>query len=231
MPWHISTDRAECDGYAVVKETTDEVVGCHPTREEAMRHMAALYANEPKAIPYLKALAIGDAAYRVNAIPFGGPLAGDSDLQGERFTPRTDVKAGWFDQRPVLFQHGMDATLKDAVVGTQGPLVQEDDGWWAEMWLDKSAQYWELVNGLLAAGKMYGSSGALAHLVRIAPDGEILVWPHIEQTLTPTPANPYARITTAKAADAFTAAGIALPPDPWTPTLPARRRRIITTLR
>lgn len=184
---------------------------------------------------YLRALPMGDAVYRVNAIPFGGPLAGDSDLQGERFTPATDVKADWFDQRPVLFQHGMDETLKDAVVGVQGPLTLEEDGWWAEMWLDKASQYWELVNRLLAAGKMYGSSGALAHLVKIAANGDILVWPHIEQTLTPTPANPYARVTAARAVDAYKSAGIDMP-DMLTRRIaryapPGRRRRVISTLR
>ena len=48
MPWHISSDHAGCDGYAVVKDETDDVVGCHRTREEASRHMAALYASEAK---------------------------------------------------------------------------------------------------------------------------------------------------------------------------------------
>jgi hypothetical protein len=57
---------------------------------------------------------------------------------------------------------------------------------------------------------MFGSSGALAHLVRKSRDGEILVWPHIEQTLTPTPANPYARVTAGKALAGFDSAGIAM---------------------
>jgi hypothetical protein len=43
--------------------------------------------------------------------------------------------------------------------------------------------------------------------------GHIEVWPHVEQTLTPTPANPYARITAAKALAGFTSAGIAVPDD------------------
>ena len=174
---------------------------------------------------FLRSLPMGDALYRINAIPFGGPLDG-SDLDGERFTPNTDIKAAWFDRRPVLFHHGLDAKIGDTVVGTQGPLEQEDDGWWADVWLDRAARYWELVNGLLATGKMYGSSGALSHLVKIAPDGEILVWPHIEQTLTPTPANPYARITSSKAHGTFDAAGIEVPDGLWEP-----RKRVITTLR
>ncbi len=44
-PWHIEDDNGDCDGYAVVTDETDEVVGCHDTREEAQRHLEALYAN------------------------------------------------------------------------------------------------------------------------------------------------------------------------------------------
>jgi len=48
VPWHISEDSAECaEGqFAVVKDATGEVEGCHDTREEAADQMAALYASE-----------------------------------------------------------------------------------------------------------------------------------------------------------------------------------------
>lgn len=49
MPWHVDADHEDCDGYAVVKDATGEVEGCHETRESANRQMAALYANEPAA--------------------------------------------------------------------------------------------------------------------------------------------------------------------------------------
>jgi hypothetical protein len=160
---------------------------------------------------YLKAERLSNAKWRVLAIPFGGPFKG-KDLDGEYFSPKTDVKPSWFHERPVLFHHAMDEVLKDEDLGTEDDLTLEKDGWWGTVWLDRSSRYWEHVNGLLAAGKMYGSSGALGHLVKKAPDGEILVWPHIEQTLTPTPANPFARVVPAKAVNDFTTAGIATEP-------------------
>jgi len=49
MPWHIEADNAACDGYAVVKDGTSEVEGCHRTRAQAERQLAALYASEPEA--------------------------------------------------------------------------------------------------------------------------------------------------------------------------------------
>jgi hypothetical protein len=159
----------------------------------------------------MKAEQLTTTKWRVLAIPFGGPLKGGKDLDGEYFSPNTDIKADWFDRRPVLFHHAQDEALKDVTLGVEDDLEEEDDGWWATVWLDRANQYWERVSKLLAAGKMYGSSGALGHLVRKDhKSGEILVWPHIEQTLTPTPANPFARVVPMKALDHFSSAGITL---------------------
>jgi hypothetical protein len=49
MPWHIETDNSGCDGFAVVKDGTGEIEGCHRNRGQAERQMAALYASEPEA--------------------------------------------------------------------------------------------------------------------------------------------------------------------------------------
>ena len=163
----------------------------------------------------MKAEQVGSAKWRVLAIPFGGPFKGGKDLDGEFFSPRTDIKARWFAERPVLFHHGMDAALKDDDLGIEEMDEEaKDDGWWGTLWLDRSARYWDKVDALLRAGKMYGSSGAIAHLVRKdRKTGEILVWPHAEQTLTPTPANPLARITASKAVPDWSAIGADLPAD------------------
>ena len=49
MPWHIEADNPDCEGFAVVKDGTSEVEGCHRTRSQAERQLAALYASEPEA--------------------------------------------------------------------------------------------------------------------------------------------------------------------------------------
>jgi hypothetical protein len=156
----------------------------------------------------LKAEQIGSSKWRVLAIPFGGPLKDGRDLDGEYFDHETDIKPRWFKERPVLFHHGQDAEIGDNDLGVEDDLAEAKDGWWATMWLDRSHRYWAQVDALIRAGKMFGSSGAVAHLVRKGRDGHIDVWPHAEQTLTPTPANPYARITAAKAIAGFDSAGI-----------------------
>ena len=49
MPWHIEADNRDCAGFAVVKDSNGEIEGCHRSRAQAERQMAALYAAEPEA--------------------------------------------------------------------------------------------------------------------------------------------------------------------------------------
>jgi hypothetical protein len=163
---------------------------------------------------FLKAEQLSTSKWKVLAIPFGGPLPGGKDLDGEFFSPRTDIKPDWFDRRPLVWHHNLDGTMKaDPVLGTADDTEKSDEGWWSTIWLDRSHQYWAQVDALLRAGKVYGSSGSLPTFVRKDnKTGEILVWPYIEQTLTPTPANPFARVTAVKAVSHFEEANIGLSP-------------------
>jgi len=49
MPWSKKTDHEDCDGIAVVKDSTGEVEGCHDTEDEADDQIAALNASEERA--------------------------------------------------------------------------------------------------------------------------------------------------------------------------------------
>ena len=45
MPYHIGKENSNgCSGFPVVDDT-GKTVGCHPTKEKAVNHMQALYAN------------------------------------------------------------------------------------------------------------------------------------------------------------------------------------------
>jgi hypothetical protein len=50
MPWEIKQNYGGCSGYAVVKEGTNEIEGCHSTRSEAAAQQRALYASENKSM-------------------------------------------------------------------------------------------------------------------------------------------------------------------------------------
>jgi len=67
MPWHIEADNAGCSGYAVVKDTTGEIEGCHRTRAQAERQLTALniaeYGTDSRS-PYAPTQAMKDEADR-----------------------------------------------------------------------------------------------------------------------------------------------------------------------
>lgn len=54
MPWHVESDNPDCSGFAVVKDDTGEVVGCHDTAAEADDQLTALniaeYGDEGRAV-------------------------------------------------------------------------------------------------------------------------------------------------------------------------------------
>jgi Na+-translocating ferredoxin:NAD+ oxidoreductase RNF subunit RnfB len=49
MPWEIKQNFAGCRGYAVVKEGSNELVGCHAGESAAKAQLRALYASEEDA--------------------------------------------------------------------------------------------------------------------------------------------------------------------------------------
>src|SRR5688500_13785110 len=165
-----------------------------------------------KAMPPLKAQMIDDGHFKLLAIPFGGPLQG-RDLDGEFFSRKTDIKPDWFAERPALWHHGQDGLLGDKVIGKATDLQEEEDGWWVDVWLKRGERHAELISQLSQKAPLYGSSGTIGYLKKSAPDGEILVWPYVEQTLTLTPSNLLSVSRPAKAVvDAFTDADIAVSP-------------------
>ncbi len=112
------------------------------------------------------------------------------DLQGQYFTPQTDVGLDWYDQRPVLYHHGLDGSLKAAVIGVMDLLRADDTGLWAEAQLDLHKRYVRAVQRLVERGVLSWSSGSLPHLVEVSDAGQIKRWPIVEGSLTPTPAEP-----------------------------------------
>ena len=112
------------------------------------------------------------------------------DLQGEYFTPETELGLDWYDRRPVLYHHGLDGDLKAAVIGVIDTLHPDEIGVWAEAQLDMRQRYVRAVHRLIERGILGWSSGSLPHLVEVMDDGAIKHWPIVEGSLTPAPAEP-----------------------------------------
>lgn len=112
------------------------------------------------------------------------------DLQGEYFTPETELCLDWYDQRPALYHHGLDGAIKGDAIGIIDTLKVDNVGVWAEAQLDMRQRYVSAVLSLVDKGVLGWSSGSLPHLVEVESDGRIKRWPVLEGSLTPTPAEP-----------------------------------------
>lgn len=165
----------------------------------------------------IKFAADSDDTLEILAVPFGGILGG-RDTDGEYFSAATDLCLDWFqDSRPLLYDHGLDDGPGVAAIGRVDATsaTKADDGWWVRAQLDKSSQYFAAIKELIEKQKLYASSGAMPHLVRRAKHGEILRWPWVELSLTPTPANLLAVVEPAAVEKHYKAAGLTFryPPD------------------
>ena len=138
------------------------------------------------------------------------------DLQGEYFTPETDFALEWYDERPVLYHHGLDGNLKAAVIGKIDALTVDEVGIWAEAQLDLHKRYVRAVQRLIKKGILNWSSGSMAHLVDVDDDGTIKRWPLVEGSLTPTPAEPR-RTDVQTIKSAYETLGLTPPPGNDTP--------------
>lgn len=122
----------------------------------------------------------------------------EPDLAGEYFTSATNF--GPNKSLPVFYNHGFDQTLKYTSIGN-GTIKTDEAGLWFEAQLAISEAWEERVKKLIEMGKVYFSSGPLAHMVEYEPAGKstrIKTWVIAEASLTPQPAEPRNRIAQIK---------------------------------
>ena len=129
------------------------------------------------------------------AIPFGGPMPGGKDLDGEAFTKDTKLFLDAYDKRPLLYLHGMDKALGATSVGDEIKWEQKDGGVWLEAQLSKSAKYQEHILELARRGLLSYSSGANPRSVVKSASGMIESWMWNETSVVPIPSNPFGMIT------------------------------------
>jgi HK97 family phage major capsid protein len=138
--------------------------------------------------------ALGDGKVGGYLVVFGSPK--QTDLEGDFFTKETNF--GGAQSSPVLYQHGMDASLGLAPIGS-GTLKTDDIGVWLDAQLNMRSAYERAIYGMAEAGKLGWSSGTASHLVQREPvhGGKayrITSWPlGLDASLTPTPAEPRTR--------------------------------------
>jgi hypothetical protein len=142
----------------------------------------------------------------------------DPDLENQFFTKRTDYDLdNGVGASSVYFHHGLDRTLrKRKLTLPRASLKTDDFGVWVEAQLQLRDAYERFIYERIKEGKMGWSSGTAPNLVEIEPVGKaewIKTWPlGLDATITPTPAEPRAKVQTLKAFSALTAEEI-LPSD------------------
>ncbi len=113
------------------------------------------------------------------------------DLDGEFFTPQTEYGLNWpIPVRPMFYHHGKDPNVKGVLIGVIDTLRADDTGIWAEAQIDQYNRYHKAIAELVKRGVLAWSSGTLPNLAKKARNGQIIAWPIIEGSLTPTPTEP-----------------------------------------
>lgn len=138
----------------------------------------------------------GDAVKALGSGKVGGYLVrwgkpGDVDLEGDYFTPETDLGVEIGDRLPVYFEHGYDPVVKNRKIGRGTILKTDDIGLWFEGQLELRDEYERMIYALAEAGKLGWSSQAGGSLVSksVGEGGNhIETWPLAEATLTKSPA-------------------------------------------
>ena len=128
------------------------------------------------------------------AIPFGGPMPGNKDLDGEAFTKETELYLDAYPSRPLLYHHGLDVTMGFAPIGSEVKAMRKEGGIWLEAQMNLAGQYKDLLMELLGNNMLGFSSGANPHSIAKTSGGVIKSWLWMETSLTPTPSNPYALV-------------------------------------
>lgn len=132
--------------------------------------------------------ALGEDRVGGYLILWGSP--NQTDLHKEYFSSRTDLALDLYNQRPLLYHHGLDGAVKTLKVGEIDTLKADNEGLWMEAQLDLRKKYVGAIMKLVKRGVLGLSSGAMPQLVEQDNDGHIRRWPLIEGSLTPTPAEP-----------------------------------------
>lgn len=184
MPYSIIEQDGE---YCVIKDGTEDIEGCHDTREEAEKQLAALNINVEHAadIDYslirVKAVLGGDEwALDVLSAPYGGPNRG-KDQHGEYFSPNTNFYEADGAPLPlVVYYHGHGPDGKPQgepeIIGRAVKQWRDGSGLWHRVILDQTKALSQRVWNAAKQGVARASTGLAGFMGRVARDGEITNW-------------------------------------------------------
>jgi hypothetical protein len=211
MPW--VGPFQEGDQHCVYKENPDgtrgEKEGCSATKEMAIRHMRALYANagDKSGEKYVLGNGWREKGDELDIFVYGTPYFGPNylngkDIQNEYFTPQTDFgplsrTLSYFDHGkaindPVLSQY---PDFAEGLVGVADLVGSDDVGVIWKIIVDKAYKYKSLIKKLVENDLLNASSSPFQRSVKIDKStGKIERWHVVEVGLTFAGANPNAEV-------------------------------------
>lgn len=157
-----------------------------------------------KSLVPVKATILDDDAFRLLALPFGGPIPYPGAPRG------VDMDRQWFAEDtdfgkpprrvPVTWHHGLDAKMGKAALGEAGDLEWDDEGGWVTVWMKHGDRRVNLVRRLAEKGAaIFGSSeaspgGQIRAGKAVLPwhrdvPGQIVRWHYSGQTISSSPQN------------------------------------------
>lgn len=158
-------------------------------------------AYTPYNTPPLAIKIAGEMELDVCYMPYTGQKNG-KDADGQYFSPRTNEYADKFPTPLVLYYHGYEARgvqqpIPEEIGVSTGKKWMDKAGRWIRVKLDATKEKAQRVWQSAQKGNARASSDSIAHLVRVAADGEILNWAFVGISLFETetgkkPANSYA---------------------------------------
>ena len=159
--------------------------------EDERGDVLATYAQRSSTVRQLGENRIGGYG-----VVFGTPE--ERDLYGDYFTAQTDFWLDEYKDQPVIYDHALGAlpldmpqdTPRRAKLGRVVKALVDTVGVWIEAVIEDHNEWVQAVLSLIDQGVMHWSSGSVPHLVEYAPDNQILSWPVVEMSVTPTPAEP-----------------------------------------
>lgn len=138
---------------------------------------------------------VGDNAFEGYLVRFSS--AADPDLVGDYFTKSTEFFVEDGAVIPILYDHGLNATMKKTKIG-RATVKYDDEGLFIKGELETAANYKKFVaeikKKLIDAGKAGLSSGAASHMVERKQIkkgiNEIVSWGIAEASVTPAATEP-----------------------------------------
>jgi hypothetical protein len=143
-------------------------------------------AGKIKSAPVANGVRVGALGVR-----FSGPSS--KDLAGEYFTQATEFGDNLGNGAPVLLNHGTPlGGLQEfadfaSVVLAPATVTRDSKGLFVETTLDTSDPLQAALVDLVTLGALRWSSGSADHVIKRAPNGEILRWFPVEFSMTPSP--------------------------------------------